>query len=115
MGSDQMEASPPIPQPAKKPPFLFLFGLSIVVCIAVSLLGIFILKDISSGTTPRVADAAKLEEELARKLQDAECEADLKCIGEKKFIKASFKCAPYVERLAKNNFEWTGCVVRAKI
>ena len=28
------------------------------------------------------------------------------CIGDKKSIEASFKCAPYVERLAKNNFEW---------
>ena len=38
--------------------------------------------------------------------QKAKCEADLRCIAEKKTIEATFKCVPYVERLATNNFEW---------
>ncbi|MCK1640471.1 zinc ribbon domain-containing protein [Bradyrhizobium sp. 157] len=48
----------------------------------------------------RIATAKKEAEEEAR------CNSDLKCLGNKKSIEASFKCAPNVEKLAKNNFEW---------
>jgi hypothetical protein len=56
----------------------------------------------------RAAIAAKREaDELASKqAEEAKCEADLRCIAEKKTIEATFKCVPYVERLATNNFEW---------
>jgi hypothetical protein len=45
-------------------------------------------------------EAAKKQEEEAR------CHANLQCLGDKKSIEAKFKCVPYVERLAKNNYEW---------
>jgi hypothetical protein len=56
----------------------------------------------------RAAIAAKREaDELAsKKAEEARCDADLKCIGDKKSIEATFRCVPYVERLATNNFEW---------
>jgi hypothetical protein len=47
-------------------------------------------------------------DELARKqAEEAKCRTDLQCIGDKKSIEATFKCVPIIERLAKNNFEWT--------
>lgn len=39
--------------------------------------------------------------------KDADCKKDLQCWGDKHSIKASFACRPYVERLAKYQFEWT--------
>ena len=48
----------------------------------------------------RIAEGRKKQEE-------ADCNAELKCIGEKTWSYASAYCPPYIERLAKNNFEWT--------
>jgi hypothetical protein len=39
--------------------------------------------------------------------EEAKCAADVRCVGEKKMIEASFRCAPLMERLAQNSFEWT--------
>jgi hypothetical protein len=58
-------------------------------------------------------EAAATREENARKgeLAKAEaekmCQADLRCLSDYA-SKASFACPPYVERLAKNDFQWTG-------
>ena len=55
----------------------------------------------------RAAIAKKEALEVAQKQEEeARCNADLQCLGDKKSIEAKFKCVPYVERLAKNNFEW---------
>jgi hypothetical protein len=35
------------------------------------------------------------------------CERDLQCIGNEKSIEAAFACRPWVERMAKNDFQWT--------
>jgi hypothetical protein len=50
------------------------------------------------------AERAKAEAERAR--ADA-CERDLKCIGNEKSIEATIACQPWVERMAKNDFQWT--------
>jgi hypothetical protein len=54
------------------------------------------------------AEAAKsdADERTAKQAEDEKCGADLHCFAEKHSIEASFACRPYVERLAKNNFEW---------
>jgi hypothetical protein len=55
----------------------------------------------------RAAIAKKEALEVAKKQEEeARCNADLQCLGDKKSIEAKIKCVPYVERLAKNNFEW---------
>ena len=38
--------------------------------------------------------------------KDAECRKDIQCWAAKFEIEAGIACRPYVERLAKNNFEW---------
>lgn len=43
----------------------------------------------------------------ADRKKDADCKSDLQCWGNKHGIKASFACRPFVERLAKYQFEWT--------
>ena len=53
------------------------------------------------------ATAKREAKELAAKAEEAKCAADLQCTANKKMINASFKCAPLIERLAENNFEWT--------
>lgn len=51
--------------------------------------------------------AKRQEEDRARQQEEeAKCASDLQCLAEKKSIEAAFKCAPIIERLAKNNFEW---------
>ena len=53
-------------------------------------------------------DAAELESKRAR---DAEVEAqlcaeELRCTAEKNNAEATVRCIPFIERLAKNNFDW---------
>jgi hypothetical protein len=38
---------------------------------------------------------------------DGQCREDLSCWGEKNLITASVRCSHFVERLAKNDFQWT--------
>jgi hypothetical protein len=57
------------------------------------------------------AEQAKAEAERAR----AEaCERDLQCIGNEKSIEATFACQPWVERMAKNDFQWADHWYEAK-
>jgi hypothetical protein len=62
--------------------------------------------DVPLLTAPKAAElaaaaAAKREaDELAAKAEEARCGSDVQCIGDKKLIEASFKCAPLIERLA---------------
>lgn len=46
---------------------------------------------------------SKAREEAAK---EAVCRDDLQCWGDKFSLRATSACRPYVERLAKNNFEW---------
>lgn len=48
----------------------------------------------------------KQEEEAKKQAEEARCKTEIKCLAEKKSIEASIRCAPYVEKIAKNNFEW---------
>jgi Ribosomal protein L7/L12 C-terminal domain len=43
----------------------------------------------------------------APQISDAECRQTLKCWGEKHTVNAAVRCRGPVERMAKNNFEWT--------
>jgi hypothetical protein len=52
----------------------------------------------------RAAQAAKIEKE---RIESVRCALDLGCTGEKFNIESTVACRPLVERLAKNNFEWT--------
>jgi hypothetical protein len=52
------------------------------------------------------AEKREADQLAAEKAEEARCASDLRCIAEKKTIDASFKCAPLIEQLAKNNFEW---------
>jgi hypothetical protein len=62
------------------------------------------------------AAVKKQADDLASKqAEEVRCAADLRCIAEKKTIDASFKCAPLIERLAQNNFEWTDKWYEAKL
>jgi hypothetical protein len=52
-----------------------------------------------------VEEKQRLEAER-QAVKEAQCRNDLQCWGEKFNIDASVTCRRYVERLAKNNFEW---------
>lgn len=53
------------------------------------------------------AERERIAAAEAERKKDADCKTDLQCWGDKHSIKASFACRPYVERLAKYQFEWT--------
>jgi hypothetical protein len=60
----------------------------------------------------RERDAASQQEAKAAKTAHADqarvaCSTDLHCIGEKHLVEATVACSRYVERLAKNDFQWT--------
>lgn len=58
----------------------------------------------------RRAEQAERERQAAAEAErrkEADCKTDLQCWGDKHSIKASFACRPYVERLAKYQYEWT--------
>ncbi|WEJ36260.1 hypothetical protein [Sinorhizobium prairiense] len=59
----------------------------------------------SSGEEPNPADTAATTAALEKK--DAECAADLDCWASKWQARAGLDCQEPVQRLAKNNFEWT--------
>jgi hypothetical protein len=55
----------------------------------------------------RAAIAKKEALEVAKKQEEeARCNAELQCLGDKKSIEATHTCVPYIEKLAKNSFEW---------
>ncbi|MGC4084267.1 MAG: hypothetical protein QM736_19695 [Vicinamibacterales bacterium] len=53
-------------------------------------------------------------EPAARAQEEAKCRSDLHCWGEKHMASAMVRCRPVVERLAKNNFEWTDGLLEPK-
>ncbi|HEX2842139.1 hypothetical protein [Hyphomicrobium sp.] len=50
----------------------------------------------------------------AASIANESCRKDLQCLGDKHLIKASFTCAPMVERLAQYQHEWTDGMLEAK-
>lgn len=50
----------------------------------------------------------------AAAVENESCRKDLQCLGDKLLIKASFACAPMVERLAQYQHEWTDGMLEAK-
>lgn len=50
----------------------------------------------------------------APKVSDAECRKTLQCWAERHNATAAVRCSPLVERLAKNNFEWTDGILEPK-
>ena len=57
--------------------------------------------DSNSGSSSGPAATA------VQKVSDTECMKSLKCWAEKHTVAAEVRCKEPVERLAKNNFEWT--------
>jgi hypothetical protein len=104
-----LETPPPQPSPIQQPTQKTTSQRQFAIYLVAILVGTFVLAQLfvdkkpASQPTAQVSEAAKRE---ADKQQEAQCETDLKCIGDKKSVEATFKCVPYVERLAKNNFEW---------
>ena len=47
------------------------------------------------------------ESSVQPKLSDTECMKDLQCWGNKSSYSATAYCEPFIEKLAKNSFEWT--------
>lgn len=77
----------------------------------------------AEATVIRAAEDKRLAEEQSRReaerqakaaaearekaVAEAQCRADLRCIGERLSIEAGIACRRWVERLAKNDFQWT--------
>lgn len=58
---------------------------------------------------------AKVDAEAAAKaIAEVNCKADLHCLGEKHSIDAAVTCRPFVERMAKNDFQWADSWIEPK-
>lgn len=56
---------------------------------------------------PEKTAEEKARELQAKKAEDERCARELKCYAEKNLVRVSVVCDSMVERLAKNDFEWT--------
>lgn len=63
-------------------------------------------KRIEEAEKRKARDEQERIEAERQAAEDARCRNDIQCWGAKFEIEAGFACRPYVERLAKNNFEW---------
>lgn len=82
-------------------------------------LAVFDAKAAADRRTDALAEAEKKREQeilenrkkvqiaAAERLKEAECEADLQCLGDKKVLEATFACRSVIEGLAEYQFEWT--------
>jgi len=52
------------------------------------------------------SERAKAEQAEAERARADACKRDLQCIGNEKSIEATIACQPWVERMAKNDFQW---------
>jgi hypothetical protein len=98
-----------------------------LIIVIVVLLILVVLGQKKNNTGPTApspeetaAKAQREPENAAQKVQReaeeaARCAADLKCFGDKNLVAASFACRPKIERLAKNDFEWTDAWYEAKL
>jgi hypothetical protein len=79
--------------------------LSSLVIWVLSLVGIV---GVAITEPPTAEQAATAEQAKADKAaEERRCAADLKCIAEKNISYASVRCNGQIERLAKNDFQWT--------
>ncbi len=70
--------------------------------------GISMCSSDEKGSAPPKTSAQISADEVA-------CKKDLQCWGDKHSIAASVYCAPYIEKLAKYNFEWTDSMMQIKL
>lgn len=54
------------------------------------------------------AEKARIAAEKAEAEKEAACKLDISCIAERTMPEAITLCSPEIERLARNDFEWTG-------
>jgi hypothetical protein len=84
--------------------------------IIVALVVLAVIAYIASSSREPTQSPEQLVAVTAQKAEaEAKCAVDLQCLGDKKIISASFKCAPLIERLAKNNFEWIDAWYETKL
>lgn len=74
-----------------------------LVVIGIIVAALWLIGSLSGPQKSTTDDAVSVQ---AKAATDAACMDDLRCIAEKNSVGAAIKCAPLVERLAKNNFEW---------
>ena len=60
------------------------------------------------------SDSSNPSTNSTSQVPDAECIKTLQCWGERHMVDASVRCDDFVERLAKNNFEWTDGILEPK-
>lgn len=86
-------------------------GRAILGClgiVAVLVLGLTLVGAILGPAIPKATPSAEATPPAKPSgPSDAECRQDLRCWAERHSVSAAVLCRPYVERLAKNNFEWT--------
>jgi len=90
-----------IPKP-KKQPTVSRTGLRVLLFVGTVIIVAVAFSPKPSPKNPQ-AEATNAAEKSAR---DAACSQDIKCAGDRYEAAATSACIPYVERLAKNNFEW---------
>lgn len=79
-----------------------------------SLLTVLVFAFFAAGTTPTDNSSTATSSTSGPKVSDAECRKTLACWGEKHSVSAAVRCTDPVERLAKNNFEWTDGILEPK-
>jgi hypothetical protein len=87
---------------------LFIVGIFVLLAVVGSLL------DNGSSPSPSASPTTSTSSPAKAADNDAACRKDLKCWGEKHMVSASVYCKRFVERMAKNNFEWTDGLLEPK-
>lgn len=81
--------------------------------IALSLLTIGTFGLLAAATTDSPSSSTS-SSSTAPKVPDAQCKQDLACWAERHQVGATVRCTRVVERLAKNDFEWTDGMLEPK-
>lgn len=71
-------------------------------------------KPVASQPAPPVAKAPPVDQAKLAAEKEAACRKELGCWAEKHNIAATVKCDGIVERMAKNDFEWTDGILEPK-
>jgi hypothetical protein len=82
-----------------------------------SILIILTFSFFAAGTTPSNTSSSGGSSSSAPstpQISDAECKKTLECWGEKHMVSAAVRCREPIERLAKNDFEWTDGILEPK-
>jgi hypothetical protein len=67
----------------------------------------------AAGTSPSNSSSGGSSSSTSQ-VSDEECRKSLQCWGEKHMVSAAVRCREPIERLAKNNFEWTDGILEPK-